>query len=152
MKKINETTQEQLEKFKKSDDKVGAFKEIANIGDITEIIIKCNDGGIFKGLFKRCNEDGIFIESEEKETIYINFGGIKSIQRWALMDIIKDVYTNAEVVNDEANCDYSVKFLKYGTVVDDTYFAIKTKNGDLEIYKNSTGLMIEIIKSKNLLT
>ncbi|AKA68518.1 hypothetical protein [Clostridium scatologenes] len=102
-----------------------------------------------KSLLERINKPK---EPEEKETIYINFGGIKSIQRWALMDIIKDVYTNAEVVNDEANCDYSVKFLKYGTVVDDTYFAIKTKNGDLEIYKNSTGLMIEIIKSKNLLT
>ena len=61
------------------------------------------------------------------------------------MKIIKTQYPNAEIVKDEANCDYSVKFLKYGTAVDDIYFAIKNKNGDLEIYKNTTGLMTEII-------
>lgn len=66
-----------------------------------------------------------------------------------LMNIIKTRYSNAEIIDDEANCDSSVKFVKYGTVVDDIYFAIKTKNGSLEIYKNNTGLMTEVIEETN---
>lgn len=62
-----------------------------------------------------------------------------------LMNIIKAHYPHATIVNDEANCNNSVKFTRHGTALDNIYFAIKTKNGNLEIYKNITGLLVEII-------
>ena len=63
-----------------------------------------------------------------------------------LLKTIKTVYPYAEIIPDAANCNYSVKFTLHGLMIEDVYFAIKTKEG-LEIYKNKTGLMTEIIES-----
>ncbi len=60
-----------------------------------------------------------------------------------MFEAIKKKYELAKIIFDEANSENSVKFTKYGTVVDTVHVAIKIKD-IIEIYDDQ-GIMIDLI-------
>jgi hypothetical protein len=60
-----------------------------------------------------------------------------------MFEAIQKKYELARIVHDEANSQNSLKFTKYGTVVDTVCVAIKIKD-IIEIYDDQ-GIMIDLI-------
>ena len=68
-----------------------------------------------------------------------------SDQQFRLLKILSEEYPNLEYVDDEANCDNSVKFTRYGSTDMNVCVALyDTKNLVIDIY-DSNGEMINQI-------